>query len=576
MHYSSAVQDFRRARRRADMEQLLAQLRGQSAELLSYDEIRQELNLTSMTPRGLQEIPLDAIVGSVGRYNDFTRSFLPRHDSNAQRWARVKQATESLVGTPPIEVYKLGEAYFVLDGNHRVSVARQMGNAYIQAYVTEVHSKIPLQPNDQPDDIIIRARYLAFLEATGLNRLRPEADLTVTAPGQYRVLENHIRTHQYFMGLDQQRDISFEEAVAHWYDTVYAPVVQVIRRQNLLHDFPDRTETDLYLWLSEHQIELQRALEWEIGPEAAAGSLINSFSQKPDRVAGRIIDRLVDMLMPDELEAGPAAGQWRRERLEPRADSRLLTSLLVPISGGQSGWFALEQAIEVARYEEARILGLHVVPTEGSKDDPKALEARDEFYWRCQAAHVKGQFSIEQGEIARRIGQRAHWADLVVMYPETPPSSNPLTKLQSRARAIIRRWPRPVLTVRDQISAMDRLVLAYDDSPKAREALFVATYMAERWGSNLHVISVAGEGGVNQNTLQKAKTYLQDHDIDCQATLLQGKQTVAGQIMAYAHEHERNVILIGGYGRQPMLEVVLGSVVDHLLREWTLPLLICR
>ena len=129
---SAAVEDFRRARRKASLEQVLARLTGKTIDLLSYEDVRRKLRATSGVSQDLREIPLDAIIGSVGRYADFTRSFLPRKDSDEGRWARVKVAVDDLSGLPPIEVYQVGEAYFVRDGNHRVSIARELGATHIQ------------------------------------------------------------------------------------------------------------------------------------------------------------------------------------------------------------------------------------------------------------------------------------------------------------------------------------------------------------------------------------------------------------------------------------------------------------
>jgi hypothetical protein len=102
-------------------------------------------------------------VGSVGRYDDFTRSFLPRRDSDAGRWARVKAATLDLTGLPPIEVYQIGQAYFVLDGNHRVSVARQLGAPTIQAYVTEVPDQSPLLARHSARRVNLKSGVRRFL-----------------------------------------------------------------------------------------------------------------------------------------------------------------------------------------------------------------------------------------------------------------------------------------------------------------------------------------------------------------------------------------------------------------------------
>jgi len=290
--WASANQDFRRARSQAKLEEIMARLTGKSAELLCYADVHPNLRATSSAPRGLQDILIDAIVGSVGRCTDFTRSFLPMKDSDRARWANVELAVTDLKGLPPIEVYQIGQVYFVVDGNHRVSIARQFGTAYIQAYVTEVHTKVPLLPDDQPDDLIVKAEYVEFLERTHLDELRPDGDLSVSVPGQYRELEEHIAAHRYLMEAEEGGEIPHELAVTDWYDTVYLPVVQIIREKDILRDFPHRTETDLYVWIAKHRAELAQELDEEIRPEAAAEDLVEKFSPRLKRVFARAIKRM--------------------------------------------------------------------------------------------------------------------------------------------------------------------------------------------------------------------------------------------------------------------------------------------
>ena len=183
-NFVAAIHDFQHARSKAALQEIMARLTGKSADLLSYEDVRRKLKARGRVAQRLEEVPLDAIVGSVGRYADFTRSFLPRQDSDQERWAKVKVAVTGLGGLPPIDVYQIDQAYFVLDGNHRVSVARQVGATHIQAYVTEVRTRVPLSPDVQPDDLILKGEYADFLERTRLDELRPEADLSVTVPGQ--------------------------------------------------------------------------------------------------------------------------------------------------------------------------------------------------------------------------------------------------------------------------------------------------------------------------------------------------------------------------------------------------------
>ncbi len=244
---------FSQARMQAFWQEVWALLTGKSIDLLRFEEVKQRLRLTDERYLGLQEIPLDKIVGSVGRYRDFTRTFLPRTNAVRSRWQRLDALARGPEGFPPIEVYKVGDVYFVIDGNHRVSVARQLGAKTIEAYVTELRTPVPIDENTTERDLIQKEAYAEFLRRTRLNVLRPEAQITLSEPDRYNQLLEHISVHQYFMGLDQKRDISWEEAVCSWYDNVYMPLVKLIREYEVLQYFPGRTEADLYAWLIKHQ-----------------------------------------------------------------------------------------------------------------------------------------------------------------------------------------------------------------------------------------------------------------------------------------------------------------------------------
>ena len=355
--YAAALNDFREARRQAALQDLKASLTGKSDDLLSYEAIREMLRAEDTTHRQLQEIPLDAIVGSVGRYADFTRGFLPRREADMHRWAGVKVKALYQGGFAPIDVYRVGEVYFVLDGNHRVSVAQQLGATTIQAYVTEVRTRVPLTPDVQPDEIIIKARYAEFLDRWGLDRLRPGADMTVTAAGQYRVLEEQIEAYRRLIAFRERIDLSMQDAVARWYDQKYLPTVQILREMHILDDFPGRTETDLYLWVTERREELQVEVGWEVPPARVAAELAQKESRRLPHVKSRWHRRLRSAVTPSELLDGPRAGTWRREQRSAALDQRLFPDILVPVSGTSRGWQALEQALIVA--QRGRHVGDH-------------------------------------------------------------------------------------------------------------------------------------------------------------------------------------------------------------------------
>jgi nucleotide-binding universal stress UspA family protein len=569
-----AIQDFRNARRRAIIEQMLARLTGRSADLLAYDDVRGRLKVTGTEPRVLREIPLDAIVGSVGRYTDFTRSFSPRSEDDEARWVRVRVKMDELVGLPPIDVYQVGEVYFVRDGNHRVSVARELGARHIEAYVTEVQTKVPLTPDVQPDDLIVKAEYAEFLDRTKLDQTRPQAELTMSIPGQYGELLEQIEVYRYFLGQNQQRRIPYLEAVAGWYDEVYLPVVQAIRQRDLLAEFPGRTEADLYLWIAHHRAALREALEWEVEAGDAAADLAYQASPRVQRVASRLANRVLQALTPDELEPGPSPGNWRRVHLVAGREDRLFTDILVPVSGHEVGWRALHQAVEVARREGGRLFGLYVVPDEDQRDSAEARAVQAEFERRCDEAGVPGQLAVAAGKVARTICERARWTHLISVSLAHPPQPQPGAKLQSGFRTLVRRCTPPTLAVPGAISPLEQALLAYDGSPKAQEALFVATYLAGQWRIPLVVVSTSDDERVTSARLSEAGEYLQRHAV--QATFVTRNGPPAEAILRTAEAHGCDLILLGGYGRRPLAEVILGSTVDELLRTSPWPMLICR
>lgn len=245
--------DFRRARFKAFFNRAWASLSGQRANLLSYDEIKEKLRIGGPIYRGVQTVRVDQIAGSLNRYHEFDRVFLPATDQLASRWQSVNRAFYQEISLPPVVLYKVGEVYFVVDGHHRVSVAREQGQVYIEAEVRECSTRVNITPNLRPEDLEILEDKIQFLERTSLDRLIPEADIKLTIPDGFDRMLEHIAVHRYFMGLDLQRDISDEEAVTHWYDTVYLPIVKVIRSSEILSEFPGKTEGDLYLWALDHQ-----------------------------------------------------------------------------------------------------------------------------------------------------------------------------------------------------------------------------------------------------------------------------------------------------------------------------------
>jgi hypothetical protein len=278
-----AAERFEAARRKAFLSEIVAFLSGRRNELLSWEEVKDKLHLRGQHYRGIESVPVDKIVGSVGRYQDFDRAFLPKQDSAASRWMSVARARLSDVGLPPVSLYKVGDAYFVLDGHHRVSVAREQGAHFVDAEVVEAEARVPVTPDLQARDLEVKGEYTRFLEQTRLDELRPEQRIELTICGGYDRLLEHVAVHRYFMGLEQERFIPEDQAVCDWYDSIYLPLVQLVREKGILADFPGRTEADLYIWIMDHQHFLREQYGPEVESETAAEHFAQRYTTRPLR-----------------------------------------------------------------------------------------------------------------------------------------------------------------------------------------------------------------------------------------------------------------------------------------------------
>ncbi len=271
--------DFSRARFKAFLNRVRSLVSGQPTTLLSYQDIREQLHIGGPIYRGVRTVRVDQIVGSLNRYDQFDRAFLPVQSDTAARWQNVDRAFYDEVSLPPVVLYKVGQVYFVVDGHHRVSVAREQGAEFIDAEVRECSTRVNITPDLKPEDLKILGEKVRFLERTRLDDLRPQAKIRLTIPDGFDRMLEHIAVHRYFMGLDLKRDISEEEAITHWFDTVYFPIVKEIRRSKILKEFPGKTEGDLYLWVLDHQHYLAEAEGQSLQPPEQAA---REFIEKKD------------------------------------------------------------------------------------------------------------------------------------------------------------------------------------------------------------------------------------------------------------------------------------------------------
>jgi hypothetical protein len=276
--------DFQRARFRSFINRIWDFLSGQRTTLLSYDDIKEKLRIGGPIYRGVQTVRVEQIAGSLNRYQEFDRVFLPASDSLADRWQSVNRAFYQEISLPPVVLYKVGQVYFVVDGHHRVSVARDQGQIYIEAEVRECSTRVNITPDIRLEDLEILENKVNFLERTSLDSLRSGSNIKLTIPDGFDRMLEHIAVHHYFMGLDLKRDITEEEAIADWYDKVYMPIVSVIRETEILSEFPGKTEGDLYLWILDHQHYLAEEEGEPLQPPAdAARIFLKEKKKRPPR-----------------------------------------------------------------------------------------------------------------------------------------------------------------------------------------------------------------------------------------------------------------------------------------------------
>ncbi len=311
--YSAQTEsDFARARLKAFWREVQSMIARRPNELVSFEEVKHSLKPFGEFYRGVRTVPIAQIIGSATlRYHDFDRAFLPKQVQTKARWRRVDEAYYEDKYLPPVQLYQVGDVYFVRDGHHRISVARERGQDFIDAEVIEVKTRVSVTPDLLATDLEIVGEYADFIDKTRLDQLRPAHNIRFSEPGGYVRLIEHIAVHRYFLGAEQQRKIPWEQAVLSWYDNLYNPVVQIIRQHNMLKEFPHRTEADLYLWIMDHHYYLNENGD-EVDLENAAVDFAERYSQRLDK---RLLN-VVKQAVQEFLEGGtlkPMIGTFLNE-----------------------------------------------------------------------------------------------------------------------------------------------------------------------------------------------------------------------------------------------------------------------
>ena len=284
--HEQSDRDFSRARRKAFLRRIGAYLRRDpgSNQLLSFDEVKGALGAISQVYLGLREVPVSKIVGSVGRHRDFDRAFLPSKPDLGTRWRRIDEIMHREEELPPVSLYKIGDAYFVKDGNHRVSVARQQGIEMLDAEVIELRSRVPVDSALTARDLLHKLEHRHLLERLPIDRVLPEIEVEFSDVADYRRLATYIEAHGFRVSQLWKRYVSPEEVLRDWYEYDYCPIAEMIREEHILDSFPDRTELDLYLWIVYHRERLAlEARDEKISPQAAKDDILKNVPRRRRR-----------------------------------------------------------------------------------------------------------------------------------------------------------------------------------------------------------------------------------------------------------------------------------------------------
>ena len=277
-----ARDDFDSARFKAFRRAIRSALTRRKQRLLSLDRVLAAAGLEGKSFGGVHEIPLDRVVGSAAadaKGQDFDPAFLPANRRLRDRWTRIYTAMVEGDELPPIDVYKLDDYYYVIDGHHRVSVARNLDRPVINARVINIKTRAPLSPETDAEALLKAAEYATFLEVTQLHRTRPRARLECSRLGRYDEILQHIAGHRYFLCLEQKRDVPLDEAAASWYDHVYHPIAEAIRKHKVLQQLPGWTEADVYVGVTRRWLALSNK-GVTAGPDPAIEALLRDEARK--------------------------------------------------------------------------------------------------------------------------------------------------------------------------------------------------------------------------------------------------------------------------------------------------------
>ncbi len=284
------------------------------APVRNFKEDQQREAAYDSRVRGIRAVELDRIVGSVGRYQDFDSRFRLKHHRPSERLRRIKKAMRGGQVLPPVKLYQIKDAFYVLDGNHRIAAAMEMEHDEIRADVVEF-----IPSGNSLQDIIYRER-ADFADRTQLPR-----EIRLTEMGQYAILLEQISQHQAFLEAHENQPWEFTAAADDWFRTVYRPLQTIIRRERLIEAFPERTLDDLCVYVADQQWQADRQRHYGDG---------------------------VNRMIPEDMEAFRKQMAERKECEYPEMQRGITAFILMKVQAKREfkiveKLFALDEVVEV-------------------------------------------------------------------------------------------------------------------------------------------------------------------------------------------------------------------------------------
>jgi hypothetical protein len=259
---ADAQHDFSRARRARLLSDIARRLRLEPDDvglILPFEEVVEALGRVGQVDLGLQVVPLDAIVGTIDRAVDFDRGFRPTSARLRSRWERIAAAQRRGEALPPVSLFKVGELYFVRDGHHRVSVAKSLGRNDIDAYVTEVTTRLRLGADLRVSELPLKDHERLFRERVPLDAAR-FARIKLSDPWDFGVLAEAVEAWGFRAMQQRGHYMDRAEVARHWFDEEYVHVAEMLKAGELIER--GETETDAYLRVAADRYLMLRTHEW--------------------------------------------------------------------------------------------------------------------------------------------------------------------------------------------------------------------------------------------------------------------------------------------------------------------------